>query len=330
MVSIENFGVSFGNTKILENINFDVKPGEIVTILGSSGCGKTTILRAIAGLQKEHKGHICIGDECVSSKEIYVKDREVGYIFQDYALFPHLNVSENIAFALFKLSKKEKEKRVDELLEQFNLIDHKNKQIHQLSGGQQQRVAIARALANNPKILLLDEPFSNLDAMLRYKTKIWLKNLIKELNLSAILVTHDKKEALTVSDKIGVINNKKLLQFDTAQEIFDNPKSLYVANFLCEINQLPNELIKQLDLKIEDSEVAIIKIDKSIVSLEKSNIAVKIIDISFCGDYYELVIELTNFKNHTLIVKMQNISNLNILDNAYLHINKKDIKIINK
>ncbi|AXX93289.1 iron ABC transporter ATP-binding protein [Malaciobacter molluscorum LMG 25693] len=330
MVSIENFGVSFGNTKILENINFDVKPGEIVTILGSSGCGKTTILRAIAGLQKEHKGHICIGDECVSSKEIYVKDREVGYIFQDYALFPHLNVSENIAFALFKLSKKEKEKRVDELLEQFNLIDHKKKQIHQLSGGQQQRVAIARALANNPKILLLDEPFSNLDAMLRYKTKIWLKNLIKKLNLSAILVTHDKKEALTVSDKIGVINNKKLLQFDTAQEIFDNPKSLYVANFLCEINQLPNELIKQLDLKIEDSEVAIIKIDKSIVSLEKSNIAVKIIDISFCGDYYELVIELTNFKNHTLIVKMQNISNLNILDNAYLHINKKDIKIINK
>ncbi|RXJ97875.1 iron ABC transporter ATP-binding protein [Arcobacter sp. CECT 8986] len=330
MVSIENFGVSFGNTKILENISFDVKPGEIVTILGSSGCGKTTILRSIAGLQKEHNGNICIGDECVSSKEVYVKNREVGYIFQDYALFPHLNVEENIAFALFKLSKKEKEKRVDELLSQFNLLEHKKKQIHQLSGGQQQRVAIARALANNPKILLLDEPFSNLDAMLRYKTKIWLKALIKELNLSAILVTHDKKEALTISDKIGVINDKKLLQFDSAEEIFDNPKNLYVANFLCEINQLPNELIKQLNLQIEDTKVAIIKIDSSKVSLQKSDIEVKVIDISFCGDYYELVIELPKFNNHTLIVKMQNIENINSNENAYLHINKEDIKIIDK
>ncbi|RXJ86338.1 ABC transporter ATP-binding protein [Arcobacter sp. CECT 8985] len=330
MVSIEKFGVSFGNTKILEDISFDVKPGEIVTILGSSGCGKTTILRSIAGLQKEHEGNICIGDECVSSKDIYVKDREVGYIFQDYALFPHLNVSENIAFALYKLPKKEKIKRVDELLEQFNLVEHKTKQIHQLSGGQQQRVAIARALANNPKILLLDEPFSNLDAMLRYKTKIWLKTLIKELNLSAILVTHDKKEALTISDKIGVINDKKLLQFDTAKTIFNNPNNLYVANFLCEINQLPNKLVKKLEIDIDDSQVAIIKIDKSIVSLEKSQIRVKIIDISFCGDYYELVIELIDFNNKTLIVKMNDVQDINILDIAYIHINKNDIKIINK
>ncbi|WP_404318740.1 ABC transporter ATP-binding protein [Malaciobacter canalis] len=330
MVSIENFGISFNDTKILENISFDVKPGEIVTLLGSSGCGKTTILRSIAGLQKKHEGYICIGNECVSSKEIYKKDREVGYIFQDYALFPHLNVHENISFALYKLSKKKKEKRVDELLEQFNIVDHKYKQIHQLSGGQQQRVAIARAMANNPKILLLDEPFSNLDAMLRYKTKIWLKDLIKQMNLSAILVTHDKKEALSISDKIGIINDKKLIQFDSAKKMFENPNSLYVANFLCEVNELPNRYIEDIGLDIKDDKVAIIKIDECKISKDKSNCKVKILDISFCGEYYELVLKLLDYDNIDMIVKSHSIENLDINDEAFMHIDKKDIKIIDK
>jgi len=330
MVSIENFGISFNDTKILENISFDVKPGEIVTLLGSSGCGKTTILRSIAGLQKKHEGYICIGNECVSSKKVYKKDREVGYIFQDYALFPHLNVHENISFALYKLSKKKKEKRVDELLEQFNIVDHKYKQIHQLSGGQQQRVAIARAMANNPKILLLDEPFSNLDAMLRYKTKIWLKDLIKQMNLSAILVTHDKKEALSISDKIGIINDKKLIQFDSAKKMFENPNSLYVANFLCEVNELPNKYIEDIGLDIKDDKVAIIKIDECKISKDKSNCKVKILDISFCGEYYELVLKLLDYDNIDMIVKSHSIENLDINDEAFMHIDKKDIKIIDK
>lgn len=330
MVSIEKFGISFNDTKILENISFDVKPGEIVTLLGSSGCGKTTILRSIAGLQKEHEGSICIGNECVSSKKVYKKDREVGYIFQDYALFPHLNVHENISFALYKLSKKKKEKRVDELLEQFNIVDHKYKQIHQLSGGQQQRVAIARAMANNPKILLLDEPFSNLDAMLRYKTKIWLKDLIKQMNLSAILVTHDKKEALSISDKIGIINDKKLIQFDSAKKMFENPNSLYVANFLCEVNELPNRYIEDIGLDIKDDKVAIIKIDECKISKDKSNCKVKILDISFCGEYYELVLKLLDYDNIDMIVKSHSIENLDINDEAFMHIDKKDIKIIDK
>lgn len=330
MVSIENFGISFNETRILENISFDVKPGEIVTLLGSSGCGKTTILRSIAGLQKKHEGYICIGNECVSSKEIYKKDREVGYIFQDYALFPHLNVEENIAFALYKLPKKQKEIRVNELLEQFNIQEHKNKQIHQLSGGQQQRVAIARAMANNPKILLLDEPFSNLDAMLRYKTKIWLKDLIKQMNLSAILVTHDKKEALSISDKIGIVNDKKLVQFDNAKHMFENPNSLYVANFLCEINQLPNTYIKDLGLNIEENKVAIIKIEDCKVSKNSSECKVKILDISFCGEYYELVLDFIDYKSKTILVKVSSIDNLNIGDEVFMHIDKNNIKIIDK
>ena len=250
MVNVNNLSIKFNDTQILEDISFSVKNGEIVTLLGQSGCGKTSILRTIAGLQREHEGNICIGDVCVSSKDIYTQDREVGYIFQDYALFPHLDVEENISFTLDKLSSKDRNKRVNELLEQFDITIHRKKQIHQLSGGQQQRVAIARAMANKPKILLLDEPFANLDSQLRYKTKMWLKNLIKKHKLSAILVTHDKKEALSISDKIGIIHNKKLLQFDKTNNIYNKPVNYYVANFLSEINILSQKITENLNMRI--------------------------------------------------------------------------------
>jgi iron(III) transport system ATP-binding protein len=331
MVSISNFSISFNETKILENINFEVKEGEIVTLLGASGCGKTTILRSIAGLQKEHEGNICIGNLCVSSKDVFIKNRETGYIFQDYALFPHLNVEENIAFALDKLSKKEKNKRVEELLKQFDIEIHRNKSIHQLSGGQQQRVAIARAMANNPKTLLLDEPFANLDSQLRYKTKMWLKNLIKKHNLNAILVTHDKKEALSISDKIGIIHNKKLLQFDTTQNIFKNPANFYVANFLSEINVIPNKIIKNLNININENQVGVIEINNCKISTIKNNIEIEILDNSFCGEYYEI---LVNFKDYdsdsNFIIKTQSIDFLENSENYYLDILKENIKIIDK
>ncbi|CAI8223322.1 MAG: ABC transporter ATP-binding protein [Sulfurovum sp.] len=326
MVSVNNFGISFGDTLILEDINFDVNNGEIVTLLGQSGCGKTTILRSIAGLQREHEGDICIGDTCVSSKDVFQKDREVGYIFQDYALFPHLNVEENIAFALDSLSKKEKEKRIVELLEQFDIVSHRHKSIHQLSGGQQQRVAIARAMANNPKVLLLDEPFANLDSILRYKTKMWLKNLIKENNLSAVLVTHDKKEALSISDKIGIINDKKLVQFDTTTNIYNNPKNYYVANFLSEINILNANVIKKLNVEIKSDEIASIKVDDTILSNNQNNLELKLIDSSFCGDFYEVIVCFKDDESSQLHVKLKDVKVL--LEAFYLNINLDDIKII--
>jgi len=330
MVSVNNFSISFNETKILEDINFDVNAGEIVTLLGQSGCGKTTILRAIAGLQREHGGNICIGDTCVSSEEIYQENREVGYIFQDYALFPHLNVEDNIAFALDKLSKKNKEKRVYELLEQFDIVSHRKKQIHQLSGGQQQRVAIARAMANNPKILLLDEPFANLDAQLRYKTKMWLKNLIKKYNLSAILVTHDKKEALSISDKIGIIHDKKLLQFCSTKEMYKNPTNFYIANFLSEINVLPNSLIEKLNLEINKEEIATIEINKCSLTNIKNDLMLEILDVSFCGEYYELVVKLENEGlDSSFMIKEKEFTNKNN-NNYYLNIPIEDIKIIRK
>ena len=331
MVSVNNFSVSFNDTKILEDINFDVQAGEIVTLLGQSGCGKTTILRSIAGLQREHDGNICIGDVCVSSKEVFKKNREVGYIFQDYALFPHLNVEDNISFALDKLSKSERKKRVDELLKQFDIESHRQKQIHQLSGGQQQRVAIARAMANKPKILLLDEPFANLDSQLRYKTKIWLKDLIKKHNLSAVLVTHDKKEALTISDKIGIIHDKKLLQFSNTKDIYKNPVNFYTANFLSEINVLPNEICKEFDINLENNQVSIVSINDCVISNEQNSLEVEILDSSFCGDYYEIVAKLSKYKNSkNLIIHQKNCAFLEKDSLNYLQIKKEDIKVILK
>jgi len=334
MLSINNLSISFNETKILEDINFEVKQGEIVTLLGSSGCGKTTILRTIAGLQKEHEGNSCIGDSCVSSEDVYEKNREVGYIFQDYALFPHLNVEENISFALDKLSKKDKSKRVDELLEQFDILAHKKKQIHQLSGGQQQRVAIARAMANKPKILLLDEPFANLDTQLRYKTKMWLKNLIKKYNLSAVLVTHDKKEALSISDKIGIIHNKKLLQFDKTEDIYSKPINYYVANFLSEINIIPERLIQKLELEVNENQIAIIEISKTNLS-NKTNkndlVEVEIIDKSFCGEYYEVLVrDVNDKKNNKLIMIKSTLKDIDLNQKSYLKLSKEEVKVILK
>jgi iron(III) transport system ATP-binding protein len=329
MLSINNFSISFDDLKILENINFDVHEGEIVTLLGESGCGKTTILRSIAGLQREHGGEICIGNTCVSSKEVYEKNREVGYIFQDYALFPHLNVEENIAFALDKLDRKTKEKRVDELLEQFNIISHRKKPIHQLSGGQQQRVAIARAMANNPKILLLDEPFANLDSILRNKTKMWLKSLIKKHNLSAILVTHDKKEALSISDKIGIIHNKQLLQFDSTNDIYNKPKNFYIAKFLSEINVIPNTLIKKLNLSINTNQTASIKINDTKITNIKNEFEIEIIDSLYCGDFYETIFSIKSIKEeHEIMIRTK--ENISKEVSSYLDLNIQDIQILDK
>ena len=330
MVNVNNLSIKFNDTQILEDISFSIKNGEIVTLLGQSGCGKTSILRTIAGLQREHEGNICIGDVCVSSKDVYKQDREVGYIFQDYALFPHLDVEENISFALDKLSSKDRNKRVNELLEQFDITIHRKKQIHQLSGGQQQRVAIARAMANKPKILLLDEPFANLDSQLRYKTKMWLKNLIKKYDLSAILVTHDKKEALSISDKIGIIHNKKLLQFDTTKNIYNKPVNHYVANFLSEINILPHKITENLNIELSDEQIAIIEISKCKISNENTLFDIEIDDKSFCGEYYELLIKIKSDKKANSLMIKSSLKGIDLKNKIYLNVKKEDVKIILK
>ena len=327
-ISLKDFSISFGGTNILNNVSFNVKDGEIVTILGASGSGKSTILRSISSLEDNYGGDIYIHKCCISKNNDSCESQDIGYIFQDYALFPHINVKDNIIFAIKNKSKNEKEIIVDKLLKQFDLEEHKFKQIHELSGGQQQRVSIARVIAYEPKILLLDEPFSNLDTILRNKTKIWLKNLIKEFKFSAILVTHDKKEALSISDKIGIIQNNTIVQFGTPKELFENPVNKYVANFLGQINELPKEIIKNFSLKNKNNHDLIVRVKNTRITKNKNEHKLRILDISYCGDFYELTLQFTKYNKYNIIVELNDKSEINMETELYLDVNKEDLILI--
>jgi ABC-type Fe3+/spermidine/putrescine transport system ATPase subunit len=327
-IKVKNFGISFGNMEILKDVSFDVEAGEIVTILGPSGSGKSTILRSIASLQEKFEGQILLNETCLLSNRSQC-NKDIGYIFQDYALFPHLDVKDNIGFALFNQSAIEKERRVDALLKQFDLVEHRNKQIHELSGGQQQRVSIARTIAYNPKILLLDEPFSNLDSILRDKTKLWLKDIIKTLGLSAILVTHDKKEALSVSDKIGILQNKTLVQFGTPQELFKKPANLYVAKFLGDINILPNTIAQNFGIEVNENETAFVRVLNTRITLEKTSVALNIDTISYCGDFYEVTLQFAEHKEYFIKTQVDANYAFNDTKHIYLNLMPEDIFVVN-
>ncbi|WP_298827033.1 ABC transporter ATP-binding protein [uncultured Planococcus sp.] len=210
-VSIENLSFSYPNTRVpaLDNFSLQIEKGEVISILGRSGSGKSTVLRLLAGLEKPSNGKIAIQDQVLVDDRNFVQPekRGIGMVFQDYALFPHLTVADNILFGLFRLKKAAKQKRLQEVLELVELQGYAKRYPHQLSGGQQQRVAIARALAPNPYLLLLDEPFSNLDAELQEKIRKELRDILKKANITSIFVTHDEKDAHILADRIVKIRN---------------------------------------------------------------------------------------------------------------------------
>ena len=218
---------------------FTVQKGEFFSLVGPSGCGKTTLLRLIAGLEQPDRGRIILNDLDIT--DFPPARRKIGFVFQDYALFPHLNVAENIAYGLkiLRVPAKEVRLKVDELLELFALQGLAKREAHQLSGGERQRVALARALAPQPVILLLDEPFAALDYELRYRLRRELKDLQKNLGFTAIFVTHQQEEALSLSDRLAVMRNGRIMQVGTAQEVYDHPESRFVAEFLGEANLIP-------------------------------------------------------------------------------------------
>ena len=227
---------------VLSDFNLDIYSGEIAFIIGPSGCGKTSLLRSIAGFCEPNKGQIKIKDKVVfnQSKKINLSpsQRRVGMVFQDFALFPHLNVEKNILFAITEglphRATKNNILQCGKMLELTGLEKFKNKFIHEISGGQQQRVAIARALAPSPQILLLDEPFSNLDSKLKFELSREIIKILKKTNTTALIATHDQQEALSLSDKVGVIISGKLMQWDNAYKIYHEPKTANVARFVGE------------------------------------------------------------------------------------------------
>jgi multiple sugar transport system ATP-binding protein len=299
-LSIRNLTKKYGHLTALEDFSLEISSGEFMVLLGPSGCGKTTVLRCIAGLTDITSGEIYIGNELVN--KIPPKDRDVAMVFQNYSLYPHMNVYDNIAFPL-KMRKVRKDKinesvhKIARLLNIDNLLDRKPKEI---SGGQMQRVALGRALVREPKIFLMDEPLSNLDAKLRTEMRVEIKKLQEKVGVTTLYITHDQAEAMSMADNVGVMDSGKLLQLDSPQKVYTDPANRFVANFIGvpPMNFLKFKIVKEdsVFVKFDDdssyqqNKRSIIKIPDT--SAEKlSNIAVKTVylgirpkDIIFLND----------------------------------------------
>lgn len=236
MLDINSIDVFYDNTHAVNGVSFSLEKGQIGCLLGPSGCGKTSVLRAIAGFESIRGGQIYTNNSLLSNAEYNQspESRHIAVVFQDFALFPHLTVYQNVAFGLHKLAKSEVKGRVDELLKLVELSDYDKHFPHQLSGGQQQRVALARAMAPKPQLLLLDEPFANLDADLREDLAKQIRLILKHENTTALMVTHDQYEAFTMADKIGVMSNGVLEQWGSAYDLYHRPQSRFVADFVGE------------------------------------------------------------------------------------------------
>lgn len=288
----------------LENINMTIEPGKFYSLLGPSGSGKTTILRIIAGFTNPTEGTVIFEGKKIN--DMAANQRKVNTVFQNYALFPHMDVYENVAFGLTLKKKPEKEirKRVTDALKVVQLPGYANREISELSGGQQQRVAIARAIVNEPKVLLLDEPLSALDMKLRKDMQYELRELQQRLKITFIFVTHDQEEALAMSDEIFVMNDGKVLQSGTPVDIYDEPINHFVANFIGESNILPGKMIDDYEVEFvgkkfecadagmkhgEKVEVVLRPEDLDITTADQGKLVVEVDTQLFRGDHFEIV-----------------------------------------
>ena len=269
MVKFENVEIRYGDFVAINDLNLEIKEGEFFTFLGPSGCGKTTSLRALVGFITPSKGKVIVAGKDVTN--LPVENRNIGMVFQSYALFPTMTVYENIAFGMKvkKLPKAEIDRKIREVAKKIKITDEQlQKNVSELSGGQQQRVALARAIVLEPKILCLDEPLSNLDAKLRIDMRLELKRLQKELGITTLYVTHDQEEALTLSDRIAVFNNGYIEQVGTPYEIYNSSKSEFVCDFIGDINRFGTKILtsinEQLGTKLDVQKTGFIRIEKCV------------------------------------------------------------------
>ena len=313
-LQLNNLSKIFETKKVIDNLSLSIDKGELICFLGPSGCGKTTTLQMIGGFLKPTSGSIFIDGENITS--LPPELRPVSTVFQSYALFPHLNVIQNVIYGLKFQGFKEKEalEKGEKYLDIVNLLEFKNRKIHELSGGQQQRVALARSLIINPKVLLLDEPLSNLDANLRIKMRNEIKDIQKKFNITMIFVTHDQEEALSISDRIAIIKDGKIEQLGTPEEIYNSPQNSFVLNFIGNSNILSKANEESIFIRPEH-----IKIDKN-----NGNQKGKLINKIFMGSFtlYEIEID-----KNILNVKVQNdtLNNFQYGEEVYLTFLKKGI-----
>ena len=340
IIEIKNVSKTYGDNTVLKNLSLNIRKNEFLTLLGPSGCGKTTTLKILAGFESGDSGKVLFNGEDISNLPPY--KRQLNTVFQKYALFPHMNVYENIAFGLKikKVSKNEIDKKVSEMLKLVALEGFEKRSIDSLSGGQQQRVAIARALVNEPKVLLLDEPLGALDLKLRKEMQSELKRIQQRLGITFIFVTHDQEEALTMSDTIVVMNKGVIQQMGSPEDIYNEPANAFVADFIGESNIVNGTMLE--DLKVEFCDHVFTCVDKGfntneavdvvirpedieIISPEKGMITGKVNSVKFKGVHYEIeVIE----NEHKWIV--HNIKNAEIGAMVGLNISPESIHIMRK
>jgi len=305
LIEIKNLTKDFDGEIVLKGIDLTINQNEFVTLLGPSGCGKTTLLRIIGGFETPTSGEVWFDGKDLIKIPSY--HREINTVFQKYALFPHLNVFDNIAFGLRmkKVSEKEITEKVNKMLRMVKLADYAKRPIDSLSGGQQQRIAIARALVNQPKVLLLDEPLGALDLKLRQEMQYELKEIQRELGITFIFVTHDQEEALTMSDKIVVLNDGLIQQIGTPVDTYNEPRNRFVANFIGESNIIRGKMLKDRRVefeghifdcvdrgfdKDEDVDIVLRPEDIQIVAKEDGAFTGVVDSVIFKGVHYEIIV----------------------------------------
>ena len=311
IVELKNVSVAFDGEQVLDGLDLEIKDKEFITLLGPSGCGKTTTLRLIAGFLEPDGGDILFEGKKINGVPAY--KRQVNTIFQRYALFPHLNVYENIAFGLRIKKRPEKEirEKVAEMLRLVNLTGLEKRHVDTLSGGQQQRVAIARAIANHPKVLLLDEPLAALDLKLRKDMQKELKKIQQQLGITFVFVTHDQEEALTMSDRVVVMDGGKIQQVGTPKDIYNEPQNAFVADFIGESNIVDGVMLRDLYVSFSGAEfdcldkgfseneavdVVVRPEDVDIVPPEKGMLKGIVTSVAFLGVHYEIIVDIGGFK----------------------------------
>lgn len=340
LIELNNITKKYDDNTVLESLNLQVRRNEFITLLGPSGCGKTTTLNIIAGFETVDNGSIIFEDKVINEVPPY--KRQINTVFQKYALFAHMNIYENVAFGLRikKLPEKEIKKKVQSILKMVELDGFEKRSTDSLSGGQQQRVAIARALVNEPKLLLLDEPLGALDSKLRKEMQIELKNIQKQLGITFVFVTHDQEEALTMSDTIVVMNKGKIQQIGTPEDIYNEPKNRFVANFIGESNIIDG--VMEEDFKVLFQEKAFECLDKGFNKDEKVEVVIrpedikitesghgmlsgKITSVVFRGVHYEMKVQIANTEwviHNTLHAQVGENIGINIFPND-IHIMRK-------
>lgn len=335
-VQVKKLSKRFGKNEILHDLSLDIEEGELVTLLGPSGCGKSTLLKCIAGLLPHECGEIWLDGSNITHKE--PKDRGIGFMFQSYALFPNMTVYGNVSFGLTiqKKSKAEINKVVNEVLDLVNLKDKINAYPRELSGGQQQRVALARSLVMHPKLMLLDEPLSALDAKIRKNLRLELRRIQKSTGMTFIFVTHDQEEALSMSDRIFLMDNGNIVQHGTPREIYESPRSEFVAGFIGNYNVLNNDDCRCLGIELRDGYTGSLAIRPEIIDIypaEETNenesegiwISCTIEEILLLGNMIRYVVS-ANHKSLQVDIPNLNINKkMRIGESVKLHIKNEEI-----